>query len=73
MGGKAVDQTVLTVEGMTCNHCVQSVQKALASIPGVKKAEVNLAQKQVIVQSEGPLDFPAAAKAVEEEGYRIIS
>jgi copper chaperone CopZ len=62
--------TTLKIEGMTCDHCVHSVQTALSSLPGVKKAEVNLAQKQAMVQSDGPLDLSAAIKAVEEEGYQ---
>lgn len=62
--------TTLKIEGMSCNNCVQHVQQALASVPGVQKAEVNLAQKQAVVQSEGPLDLNAAVKAVEEEGYQ---
>lgn len=62
--------TTLKIEGMSCNNCVQHVQHALSSVPGVQKADVSLAQNQAIVQSEGPLDLAAAVKAVEEEGYR---
>ncbi len=60
----------LKIEGMTCNHCVHTVQQALSAVPGVKSAEVSLDQKQAVVQSEGPLDFNAVEKAVEEEGYK---
>jgi copper chaperone CopZ len=62
--------TTLKIEGMTCNHCVQSVKQALSSLPGVRKAEVSLVEKQALVESEGPLDLSAAVKAVEEEGYQ---
>jgi copper chaperone CopZ len=62
--------TILKIEGMTCDHCVRSVREALSSLPGVKKAEVSLVQKQAVVQSEGPLDVPMALKAVEQEGYK---
>ncbi|HJT25315.1 MAG TPA: cation transporter [bacterium] len=64
--------TILKIEGMTCNHCVQHVQQALSSVPGVQKVEVDLAQKQAVVQSGGPLDLNAAVKAVEEEGYKAM-
>jgi copper chaperone len=63
-------ETLLQIEGMTCDHCVHAVQKALSSVQGVKKAEVSLAHQQAVVQSEGPLDLPAAIQAVEEEGYK---
>ena len=62
--------TRLKITGMTCHHCVMSVQKALASVPGIKKAEVSLDQKQAVIQSEGLLNLQAAVKAVEEEGYQ---
>jgi copper chaperone len=62
--------TTLKIEGMTCGHCVHSVQQALFALPGVKKTEVSLAEKQAVVESEGPLDLSAAMKAVEEEGYQ---
>jgi copper chaperone CopZ len=62
-------ETVLSIEGMTCNHCVQSVQKALAQVPGVAQAKVQLFPAQAVVTSEQELDIPAALKAVEEEGY----
>lgn len=62
--------TTFNIEGMTCNNCVQHVQHALTSVPGVQKAEVSLTQKLATVQSEGPLDLNAAVKAVEEEGYQ---
>ena len=63
-------ETHLKIEGMTCDHCVHAVQKALSLVQGVRKAEVSLDQKQAVVQSEGPLDLPAAIQAVEEEGYK---
>ena len=62
--------TTLKIEGMTCNNCAHHVQQALSTVPGVGKADVSLAQKQAVVESEGPLDLSAAVKAVEEEGYR---
>lgn len=63
-------QTTLNIEGMTCNHCAMTVQKALSSVPGVQKAEVSLPAKKAVVTTEGPLDLPAAVRVVEEEGYK---
>jgi len=65
-----MDRMILTIEGMTCNHCVQTVQRALSAVPGVQKAEVDLAQQKAFIEFEDPLDLPAAIKAVEEEGYK---
>lgn len=60
--------TKLKVEGMTCNHCVMAVKKALLKVPGVEKAEVYLDRGEALV--EGQADPKALLRAVEEEGYR---
>ena len=59
--------TTLKVTGMTCNHCVMAVTKALKSVPGVESADVSLAKAQAVVQ--GDADRQAMITAVKEEGY----
>jgi copper ion binding protein len=63
-------KSVFKIEGMTCDHCVHAVQKAIFSVPGVKKAEISLKKEQAEVSYEGKLDASAILKAVEQEGYR---
>jgi copper chaperone len=63
--------TELKVEGMTCNHCKASVEKALRSVPGVENAEVNLQEGKAKVQGNAPVDQLVAA--VQEEGYSVES
>jgi copper chaperone len=58
----------LKVEGMTCNHCVMAVKKALLKVPGVERAEVSLERGEALV--EGNADPKALIQAVEAEGYR---
>ena len=58
----------LKVEGMTCNHCVMAVKKALSRVPGVERAEVSLERGEALV--EGNADPKALILAVEAEGYR---
>ncbi|MCL4798934.1 MAG: heavy-metal-associated domain-containing protein [Burkholderiales bacterium] len=60
--------TTLKVTGMTCNHCVMSVTKALKQVPGVQSAEVSLEKAQAVVK--GSADAQALVKAVEDEGYQ---
>jgi Cu+-exporting ATPase len=63
----AATETVLPVEGMHCASCVGRVEKALAAVPGVTEASVNLAAGQARVShGEGvvaPADLAAAVKA----------
>ncbi|MGE0500630.1 MAG: heavy metal translocating P-type ATPase [Rhizobiaceae bacterium] len=60
------------VEGMTCASCVGRVERALAAVPGVTTARVNLATERATVT--GIADAAALRKAVEDVGYdaRVI-
>lgn len=64
-------QTVLKVEGMSCNHCKMAVEKALREVPGVESAAVDLAQKEVAVTGNAGRD--QLVKAIEEAGYKVVS
>lgn len=59
--------TTLKVDGMTCQHCVMAVKKALESVEGVSAAEVDLDSGSARVQ--GQADIQALLAAVREEGY----
>lgn len=58
----------LSVTGMTCDHCVRSVTKALQTVAGVEKVSVSLDTGRAHVDGKA---VPAALiRAVEEEGYK---
>jgi copper chaperone len=56
------------IKGMTCNHCVMAVTKALGKVPGVTKVEkVDLASGKATI--EGTADEQAILAAITNEGY----
>lgn len=55
------------INGMNCNHCRMSAEKAILSVAGVNSASVDLATKVAIV--EGTATTEAICKAVEEVGF----
>jgi len=60
----------LAIQGMTCNHCVMRVQKALADVPGVHRAVVTLEPGQAKVEYDGSASTAdAMTVAVERAGY----
>jgi copper chaperone len=61
----------LQVENMSCGHCVAAVTKAVQALDGSAKVEVDLATKQVRVDSGAPLD--AVTAAIVEAGYPVRS
>jgi Cu+-exporting ATPase len=66
----ATDWT-LPVEGMTCASCVSRVEKALASLPGVREATVNLAMELATVKADPGVGLDALRGAVEKAGYSV--
>lgn len=69
--GYAVPQTSLRlrVDDMTCASCVARVEKALSQVPGVVRAEVNLATETATLQLLQGTDPALAVAAVERAGY----
>jgi len=66
-------QTIYTVSGMTCGHCVSSVQSEVRQLPGVTDVQVDLVAGAVTVTSEQPVDDAAIRAAVDEAGYALVS
>lgn len=65
-------ETVYTVEGMTCAHCVGAVTSEVGALAGVAEVDVDLASGRVRVTSAEPLPEAAVAEAVDEAGYRLV-
>ena len=45
----------LNVEGMTCDHCVQTIKEAVNNLVGISRVEVDLENKQVAVEYDKAL------------------
>lgn len=59
--------TTLTVEGMSCAHCEQTVAEALSDVAGVENVAVDREDARATV--EGEADTEALVAAVEDAGY----
>ena len=57
----------LSISGMTCGGCAVAVKRLLSRVPGVARAEVDLAKGQALV--EGSVRRDALIAAVEAAGY----
>jgi len=70
--GVAVEKTTFSVGGMTCASCVANIEKALAKMPGVISANVNLASEKATVEYlAGETSMADFKRAVEGAGYSI--
>ncbi|MGI0526571.1 heavy metal translocating P-type ATPase [Rhizobium giardinii] len=57
------------IDGMSCASCVVRVEKAIAAIPGVASATVNLATERATVTYNEPVPTEAVLQAIEKAGY----
>ncbi|MCO8609587.1 heavy metal translocating P-type ATPase [Burkholderia multivorans] len=67
---KAAHSVELDIDGMTCASCVSRVEKALAKVPGVALASVNLATERATVEASADVSAARLVEAVEQAGYR---
>jgi len=59
----------LPVVGMTCASCVRRVELAVAAVPGVTSASVNLAAERVHVEGGDPI---AIGAAIRQASYALV-
>ncbi len=59
------------VNGMTCQHCVMAVTKALSAIDGVTNVKVDLEAGTATYDESGPIDAAVVRSAIEEAGYEV--
>ncbi|WP_027954030.1 copper chaperone CopZ [Halobacillus kuroshimensis] len=65
-------ETMLQVEGMTCDHCKKAVEGALTGLSGVEQADVNLESGKVRVSHNDTVSNEALKEAVEDQGYDVV-
>ena len=61
----------INIEGMQCNHCKMTVEKALSSIDGVEKVEVSLENKNAVIESNVEIDDEKIKDVIEEAGFEV--
>lgn len=61
----------ISIEGMSCKHCVMHVKNELEEIPGVKILKVEIGSAEL--EFENPVEDSVLTEAVEEAGYEVKS
>jgi copper chaperone len=59
--------TTLSIPDMSCGHCKAAVEAALAAVPGTRNVVVDLAGRQVSLESVAPM--AALLAALNAAGY----
>ena len=65
-------QELIKVEGMTCQHCVQTIMKALKKIRGINTIDVSLDNKEVnVFFDDNEIKLKEITKKIVEVGFEL--
>jgi copper chaperone CopZ len=64
-------EAVMKIEGMSCQHCVMAVKKAIGGLPGIVESNVEIGNA-VVTYDEGKTGLAALEAAVEKAGFRVV-
>tara|TARA_B100001175_G_C18943917_1_gene372726 strand:- start:84 stop:314 length:231 start_codon:yes stop_codon:yes gene_type:complete len=67
---KSKNSIEMIVEGMTCNHCKESVESTINSFNGVNNTLVDLASGKVMVNGDD-LDLLKIKEKIEGRGFKV--
>ena len=65
-----MQDVTLKIEGMSCQHCVMRVKKAVDDLPGIGQADVGIGTARVKFD-EAKVSRAEIESAVEKAGYKI--
>ena len=65
-----IRQETLTIEGMSCGHCVSAVKRALSGIEGMQECEVAIGSARIGYDPER-VDHTEVDQAIEEAGFTV--
>jgi len=63
-------QTV-KIQGVSCNHCVMAVTKALKEIDGITNVKVDLQKAEATFDEVKPVDMKIVTERIRKAGYDI--
>ena len=67
-----MEQLTLKVEGMSCGHCVNSIESSVKEINGVEQVKVQLAEGTVEVTIDSSaVTLKDIVAVIEDQGYDV--
>lgn len=70
--GNVIAKRIFTVEGMTCEHCRNRVERCINEIDGAA-AKVSLGKKEAVISLEKEVSDEVLKEAVEKAGYQVTA
>lgn len=67
-----MENVTLTVEGMSCNHCVKAVEGSVGELSGVSAVKVHLKEGLVDVSyNANEVNLDMIKETIDEQGYDV--
>ncbi|MDA8170967.1 MAG: copper ion binding protein [Nitrospiraceae bacterium] len=63
-------EATIRIEGMSCQHCVMAVKKAVEAVSGVASSQVEIG-KAVVRYDEGRTRLSEIEQAIKDAGYKV--
>ena len=61
----------IRIEGMHCEHCKMTVEKALNGVQGITDVEVILDNKEAVIKYEKDISNDKIREVIEEAGFEV--
>ncbi len=62
----------IKISGMSCNHCVMAVSKALTGIEGIRDVSVDLKAGEATFEETKPVDPAVIKEKISEAGFDLV-
>jgi copper chaperone len=62
----------IKIKGMTCQHCVMAVTRALSGIDGIRNVKVNLEKGEASFDEAKPVETSVIRERVKKAGYDVV-
>jgi copper chaperone len=64
--------TTIKIKGMSCQHCVMAVTKALASIEGIGDIRVDLGKGEATFSEKNPVERTLIREKIAKAGFEVV-
>jgi len=62
----------IKIKGMSCQHCVMAVAKALGGIEGIKEVRVDLEKGEATFAEVKPVDRKQISERIKKAGFEVV-
>jgi len=63
---------VVKIQGMSCQHCVMAVEKALNTMDGITNLKVDMEKGEASFDEAAAVDMNTVREAIEKAGYQVV-